>query len=193
MSLWLRRRDLRTLLYIAIVIKFLATFEYTFILFLLIFLLDSIVVMINLIQLLAAILIRINYLSIYLSISQHFFTFKIKKKLMISYNWFWVVSLTMKSKKNCFSHRLLQINAGLSNKGLGVKNFVIIIVVRCLVLLLNLTCSTVFHSPLLTALTARVISSQAVFLWLFVTELQTFDLRTTYNPIKMKLYILVGF
>ena len=35
--------------------------------FLLIFLLDLIVVMINLIQLLAAILIRINYLSIYLS------------------------------------------------------------------------------------------------------------------------------
>ena len=64
MSLWLRRRDLRTLLYIAIVIKFLATFEYTFIIFLLIFLLDSIVVMINLIQLLAAILIRINYLSL---------------------------------------------------------------------------------------------------------------------------------
>ena len=68
MSLWLRRRDLRTLLYIAIVIKFLATFEYIFIIFLLIFLLDFIVVTINLIQLLAAILIRINYLSIYLSI-----------------------------------------------------------------------------------------------------------------------------
>ena len=66
MSLWLRRRDLRTLLYIAIVIKFLATFEYIFIIFLLIFLLDFIVVTINLIQLLAAILIRINYLSIYL-------------------------------------------------------------------------------------------------------------------------------
>ena len=69
MSLWLRRRDLRTLLYIAIVIKFLATFEYIFIIYLLIFLLDFIVVRINLIQLLAAILIRINYLSIYLSIS----------------------------------------------------------------------------------------------------------------------------
>ena len=67
MSLWLRRRDLRTLLYIAIVIKFLATFEYIFIIYLLIFLLDFIVVRINLIQLLAAILIRINYLSIYLS------------------------------------------------------------------------------------------------------------------------------
>ena len=67
MSLWLRRRDLRTLLYIAIVIKFLATFEYIFIIYLLIFLLDFIVVTINLIQLLAAILIRINYLSIYLS------------------------------------------------------------------------------------------------------------------------------
>ena len=66
MSLWLRRRDLRTLLYIATVIKFLATFEYTFIIFLHIFLLDSIVVMINVIQLLGAILIRINYLSIYL-------------------------------------------------------------------------------------------------------------------------------
>ena len=67
MSLWLRRRDLRTLLYIAIVIKFLATFQYIFIIFPLIFLLDFIVVTINLIQLLAAILIRINYLSIYLS------------------------------------------------------------------------------------------------------------------------------
>ena len=67
MSLWLRRRDLRTLLYIAIVIKFLATFEYIFIIFLLIFLLAFIVVTINPIQLLAAILIRINYLSIYLS------------------------------------------------------------------------------------------------------------------------------
>ena len=65
MSLWLRRRDLRTLLYIAIVIKFLATFEYIFIIYLLIFLLDFIVVRINLIQLLAAILIRINYLSIW--------------------------------------------------------------------------------------------------------------------------------
>ena len=59
MSLRLRRRDLRTLLYIVIVIKFfLATFEYIFIIFLLIFLLDLIVVTINLIQLLAAILIR---------------------------------------------------------------------------------------------------------------------------------------
>ena len=57
MSLWLRRRDLRTLLYIAIVIKFLASFEYIFIIFLLIFLLDFIVATINLIQLLAAILI----------------------------------------------------------------------------------------------------------------------------------------
>ena len=63
MSLWLRRRDLRTLLCIAIVVKFLATFEYIFIIYLLIFLLDFIVVTINLIQLLAAILIRINYLS----------------------------------------------------------------------------------------------------------------------------------
>ena len=41
MSLRLRRRDLRTLLFIAIVINFfLATFEYIFIIFLLIFLLD---------------------------------------------------------------------------------------------------------------------------------------------------------
>ena len=64
MSLWLRRRDLRTLLYIAIVIKFLATFEYIFIIYLLIFLLDFIVVTINLIQLLAAILIRINYVTL---------------------------------------------------------------------------------------------------------------------------------
>ena len=68
--------------------------------------------------------------------SQRFFTFKIyKKKLMISYNWFWVLSLTMKSKRNCFSHRLLQINAGLSNDGLGDKNVVIIIVIRCLLTL----------------------------------------------------------
>ena len=65
MSLWLRRRDLRTLLYIAIIIKFLATFEYIFIIFPLILLLDFIVVTINLIQLLTAILITINYLSIY--------------------------------------------------------------------------------------------------------------------------------
>ena len=66
MSLLLRQSDLRTLLYIATVIKFLAIFEYIFIIFLLIFLLDFIVVTINLIQLLAAILIWINYLSIYL-------------------------------------------------------------------------------------------------------------------------------
>ena len=67
MSLWLRRRDLRTHLYIATVIKFLATYVYIFPIFFLIFLLDFIIVMINLIQLLDAILIRINYLSIYLS------------------------------------------------------------------------------------------------------------------------------
>ena len=66
MSLWLRRRDLRTHLYIATVIKFLATYVYIFPIFFLIFLLDFIIVMINLIQLLDAILIRINYLSIYL-------------------------------------------------------------------------------------------------------------------------------
>ena len=64
MSLWLRRRDLRTHLYIATVIKFLATYVYFFLIFFLIFLLDFIIVTINLIQLLAAILIRINYLSI---------------------------------------------------------------------------------------------------------------------------------
>ena len=64
MSLWLRRRDLRTHLYIATVIKFLATYVYIFLIFFLIFLLDFIIVTINLIQLLAAILIRINYLSI---------------------------------------------------------------------------------------------------------------------------------
>ena len=65
MSLWLRRRDLRTLLYIAIVIKFLATYSMcTFFLYLFVtFLSDFIIVMINLIQLLAVILIRINYLS----------------------------------------------------------------------------------------------------------------------------------
>ena len=68
MSLWLRRRDLRTHLYIATVIKFLATYVYIFLIFFLIFLLDVIIVTINLIQLLAAIVIRINYLSIYLSI-----------------------------------------------------------------------------------------------------------------------------
>ena len=79
MSLWLRRRDLRTLLYIAIVIKFLATFEYIFIIFLLIFLLDFIVVTINLIQLLAAILIRINYL--YLSLSLYLSTPRFRRKI----------------------------------------------------------------------------------------------------------------
>ena len=63
MPLWLRRRDLRTQLYIATVIKFLATYVHFFI-----FLLDFIIVTINLIQLLAAILIRINYLSIYISL-----------------------------------------------------------------------------------------------------------------------------
>ena len=64
MSLWLRRRDLRTHLYIATVIKFLATYVYIFLIFFLIFLLDFIIVTINPIQLLAAILIRINYLSL---------------------------------------------------------------------------------------------------------------------------------
>ena len=68
MSLRLRRRDLRTHLYIATVINFLATYVYIFLIFFLIFLLDFIIVTINLIQLLAAILIRINYLSIYLSV-----------------------------------------------------------------------------------------------------------------------------
>ena len=63
MPLWLRRRDLRTQLYITTVIKFLATYVHFFI-----FLLDFIIVTINLIQLLAAILIRINYLSIYISL-----------------------------------------------------------------------------------------------------------------------------
>ena len=61
MSLWLRRRDLRTHLYIATVIKFLATYVYIFLIFFLIFLLNFIVVTINLIQLFAAILMRINY------------------------------------------------------------------------------------------------------------------------------------
>ena len=65
MSLWLRRRDLRTHLYIATVIKFLATYVYIFLIFFLIFLLNFIVVTINLIQLFAAILMRINYLFIY--------------------------------------------------------------------------------------------------------------------------------
>ena len=67
MSLWLRRRDLRThfILYIATVIKLLATYVYIFLIFFLIFSLDFIIVTINLIQLLAAILIRQNYLSIY--------------------------------------------------------------------------------------------------------------------------------
>ena len=62
MSLWLRRRDLRTHLYIVTVIEFLAIYVYIF-LFFLIFLSDFITVTINLIQLLAAILIIINYLS----------------------------------------------------------------------------------------------------------------------------------
>ena len=58
MSLWLRRRDLRTHLYIATVIKFLATYVYIFPIFFLIFFSDFITVTINLTQLLAAILIR---------------------------------------------------------------------------------------------------------------------------------------
>ena len=65
MSLWLRRRDSRTHLYIVTVINFLAIYVYIFLIFFLIFLLDFIIVTINLIQPLAAILIRINYLSIY--------------------------------------------------------------------------------------------------------------------------------
>ena len=67
MSLWLRRTDLRTHLYITAVIKFSATYVYIFLIRFLIFLLDFIIVTISLIQLLAAIFIRINYLSIYLS------------------------------------------------------------------------------------------------------------------------------
>ena len=67
MSLWLRRTDLRTHLYITTVIKFSATYVYIFLICFLIFLLDFIIVTISLIQLLAAIFIRINYLSIYLS------------------------------------------------------------------------------------------------------------------------------
>ena len=64
MSLWLRR-DLRKHLYIATVIKFLATYVYIFLIFFsYVFFLDFIALTINLIQLLAAILIRINYLSI---------------------------------------------------------------------------------------------------------------------------------
>ena len=68
MSLWLRRRDSRTHLYIVTVINFLAIYVYIFLIFFLIFLLDFIIVTINLIQPLAAILIKINYLSICLSI-----------------------------------------------------------------------------------------------------------------------------
>ena len=75
MSLWLRRRDSRTHLYIVTVINFLAIYVYIFLIFFLIFLLDFIIVTINLIQPLAAILIRINYLSIYLSISATFLVF----------------------------------------------------------------------------------------------------------------------
>ena len=67
MSLWLRRRDLRTHLYIVIVIKFLATYVYIFLIFFLIFLFDFIIVVtINLIQLWAAIS-NLNKLSIHLS------------------------------------------------------------------------------------------------------------------------------
>ena len=51
MSLWLSRRDLRTHLYIAAVIKSLATYVYIFLLFFLTFLLHFITVTINLIQL----------------------------------------------------------------------------------------------------------------------------------------------
>ena len=58
MSLWLRRGDLRTHLYTATVIKFLATYVYIFPIFFLIFFSDFITVTINLTQLLAAILIR---------------------------------------------------------------------------------------------------------------------------------------
>ena len=65
MSLWPRRRDLRTHLYIATVIKFFSYICVHFSHIFLLFLLDFIIVTINLIQLLAAILIRINYLSIY--------------------------------------------------------------------------------------------------------------------------------
>ena len=64
MSLWLRRRDLRTHLHISTGIKFLATYVYIFLIFFVILLLDFIIVTINLIQLLAPILIRINYLSL---------------------------------------------------------------------------------------------------------------------------------
>ena len=56
-----------TFIYIAAVIKSLATYVHIFLLFFLIFLLHFITVTINLIQFLAEILIRINYLSIYLS------------------------------------------------------------------------------------------------------------------------------
>ena len=105
MSLWLRRRDLRTLLCIAIVIKFLATFEYIFIIFLLIFLLDFIVVKINLIQLLAAILIRINYLSIYLSIeAREEWSFIESSKISDSFKLILFRSKTFfsQSSKKCF-------------------------------------------------------------------------------------------
>ena len=72
-------RDLRTHLYIATVIKFLATYVYIFLIFFLIFLLDFIVVTINLIQLLAAILIRIIYLSICLSVCLSIYLSSTKK------------------------------------------------------------------------------------------------------------------
>ena len=66
MSLWLRRRDLRTHLYIATVIKFLATYVDIFLIFFFIFLLHFIIVTINLIQLLSCDFNQ-NKLSIYLS------------------------------------------------------------------------------------------------------------------------------
>ena len=65
MSLWLRRRDLRTHLYIATVIKFFQLHKCTFFLYFFSYLLlDFIIVTINLIQPLGAILLRINYPSI---------------------------------------------------------------------------------------------------------------------------------
>ena len=56
MSLWPRRRDLRTHLFIATVIKFFSCICVHFSYIFLLFLLDFIIVTINLIQLLAAIL-----------------------------------------------------------------------------------------------------------------------------------------
>ena len=64
MSLWLRRRDSRTLLYIEIEIFRYICVHFSYAFFSHFYQISTLPVTINLIQLLAVILIRINYLSI---------------------------------------------------------------------------------------------------------------------------------